>query len=621
MKRPITFFFVLLAFFCLQNSAHAGVKDELKEGNYALFEDARFKLRGNYSASGVYFYERDLNGFNGNLDAWDSYMKDKVPAQTKEIERWFFHEITLEPSVNFFDDAVNFHTKLYAGGYQWTRDFSGTVVYNSYDKPDDEFRSEPINMEKIYLKEAFLEALTPYGLFLVGRLPGNNHGIIYGIKLPPLPNWSFAYGYLKKNEGSYPVIDEKDIFLNNMDTRYFDDYQDRDDQTIHLLSARFDNEQGLKFGFTGAQAIGGSHSPKFTELDVTKLMFKLDYNKSNWHIHLFACYTDAMIARLTKNFDWTGEYDESGDKIYEHPSGTLLQTLIDTVGDTVEMLDKDRYAIPTLQVDDIRIKPGVSFAGNIAYDISKLTPEIGFLYAPGGKKWYEGNHSIPDDEDLPGNSSEKKVLKDYLLNEIEDKYFSLISPFGMVRLSLNGIDEFSYHNMKAVKFGGTYRINDKLEFFGQVLRAWRTDVSYFEKDYWDSFFITYTYPTRLTYLANELNNAQAYELPVVLQLNDVTYHQKVDDLIGTEYDARLTWFAKPGLEISIIGAFFQMGGFYRDILTPKKYVRQMVYRDNSLDKTASLGNPETIYGPYQGSKEYDPADAWTLQLKFEFKFQ
>ena len=38
-----------------------------QEGNYALFKDAKFYLRGDYQLNGVYYSQRDMNGNDGNI--------------------------------------------------------------------------------------------------------------------------------------------------------------------------------------------------------------------------------------------------------------------------------------------------------------------------------------------------------------------------------------------------------------------------------------------------------------------------------------------------------------------------------------------------------------------------
>ena len=499
------FGFIVFIIFIITAPLSAGVFDTPQKGNFALFEDATVKLRGNFQTTGVYFYERDLNGYDGDHEVWDAYEKKYIPDQTKEIEAYMYHEFTLKPSLNFFDDTINLHAEVEGGGYMWSNDYSSVTYPSTYDPPDNEFPAQPIDNEKLKVKASFLEALTPVGLFLVGRLPNSIHGVMWGLKFSSLPRWSFVLGYAKKNEGGYNLIDELGVFYSYLDTRYKDNYQDRDDETMYIFSSLFDDPNGFKSKLILANVVGGSKSPSFTELYVRTAKLYLDYTKHNWHMHFYFSYMDAMIAKLTEN-----------------QSGELMQLLIDTVGNTVEMLDPVRYRKPSTEVEDIVIDPGLTLAGNISYDLSRFTPEVGFLYTPGGDRWYKASHTLPDDEDPPGNSSEKKILKDYLLNEIEDEYFTLTSTFGMLQKSTDGLDEFSYQNMKAIKAGGTWHINDKLDLFGQVLSAWRTDVTYFEKEYWDTFFLCYAYPKRLSYSANAANTDEAMTLPVILQLADET---------------------------------------------------------------------------------------------------
>lgn len=602
----IVFWVVLIGLSGISGLGQASVFDKPLEGNYAWYKDSVFKLKGNFTTSGVYFYERDLNGYNGNAEKWDEYEKKDIPTQTKEIEAFMYHEFKLKPSLHFHDSTINLHSEIEGGGYMWSSDYSSTVYSHAYDPPNNEYESTPIDMEKLKVTATFLEALTPIGLFLVGRLPNDIHGFFYALKFPVLPNWSFMTGYVKKNEGGYGLIDELGAFYSYEDTGYKDDYQDRDDLDLYIGAALFNNQKGFESKLMLVQGVGGSQSPKFTDLDVKNAMLFMDYNRNNWHMHFYFSYMKAMIAKLTKD---------------QNPNGELLNLLIDNVSETIDMLDPERYQKPNVKLHDITVDPGITLGGNICYDVGKWTPEAGFLYVPGSNRWYKGNHKVPYDEDPPGNSSEKKILKDYLLNEIEDKYYLLTSTFGTLQICINGIDEFSFQNLKAIKAGGTFHITDKLDWFGQVLGAWRTDVSYFEKEYWDTFFLNYIYPRRLSSSGNDSNTDKTLSLPIILQQTGETYHQKVDPYIGTEFDTRLTWFVKEGLDISLIAAYFKMGGFYEDIMTPKNYTRQMVTYDAASGAIKSEGNLDILTGPYLGAEAHDPADAWTLQLKFEFRFQ
>ena len=41
-----------------------------QEGNFALFKKARLYLRGDFQLNGVYYHDRDINGYNGDQEKW-----------------------------------------------------------------------------------------------------------------------------------------------------------------------------------------------------------------------------------------------------------------------------------------------------------------------------------------------------------------------------------------------------------------------------------------------------------------------------------------------------------------------------------------------------------------------
>ncbi len=56
-------------------------------------------------------------------------------------------------------------------------------------------------------------------------------------------------------------------------------------------------------------------------------------------------------------------------------------------------------------------------------------------------------------------------------------------------------------------------------------------------------------------------------------------------------------------------------------MTPKPYDIQWVDADKETGEFRLVGNPETFYGPYLAANTYKTEDAWSVRLKFNFKFQ
>jgi hypothetical protein len=157
-----------------------------------------------------------------------------------------------------------------------------------------------------------------------------------------------------------------------------------------------------------------------------------------------------------------------------------------------------------------------------------------------------------------------------------------------------------------VRAGATYHVSDKWEFFGQLFPAWRTNTKYFKKDYWDMFPLMYA-----------LNNQTETTVPFVFKRTDTQYYKNIDNFLGLEIDGRLTYKLFDGLDVSLLGAYFKTGDFYKDVLTPKPYVAQVV----NTTTLAPVGSPYELKGPYVGADAFELSDAWTIQFKVDFKWK
>ncbi len=599
MKLALKLELFIAACFLLTGTAMAGKLNTPKPGNFELFKDADFSLQADFQASGVFFSERDLNGFNGTDTRLDTISGEKLRTQTNEIEMWMYHELTLNPSIEFYDGTIGLHMELYTGGYVWEND----VPNRLYTKTIGGIEYVAYDYEKFFVKGVYLEAVTPIGFFLIGRIPPNMHGFGWGMAVPQLPDWSFVFMYSAKNEGTSSNIDEKRNSDLYTDTVKSIDYRDRDDQTILGFTARYNNNDGLKVAIIAGGVIGGSKHTSFNDLMLYKPACTVNYDKDNLHVFTTIGMTYGLFAPLSSN-----------------ETGKLLDTLNNTIAGTTAVIDpgRDMYREFHVDIEDLSWKPGISFGANVRYDTGDYSPEIGLVYLTGADHYYDANQFLDRNLEPEGNRT-KEILKSYLFSEIEDKYRPLIATFATDMAMNHNLDAYSYHNMTAIKLGTTYRLNPRFKFYGQVLAAWRENVKFFEKDYWDLFSISYLYPDRLRTFIDD-SGIETMELPLVFQNADVDYYQKVDPFLGYEVNGKFTYLVKKGLEIALIGAYFKPGDFYQDILTAKQYTVQWINFQSSTGNIDPL-QFKPLYGPYLGADEFQLKDAYTVQLKFEFKFQ
>ncbi len=588
-----------------------------KKGNFALFKDAKFHLRGDYQINAVQYNERDLNGINGNDYYWDGspYENDDQNwyrrSQTNEIEAWIYHDLTLKPSIEFNGGLVNFHAELYNGGYMWETAFPDVVETQRVFVAGN-FEQSTMDYQKIKLQSAFIELVTPLGMILAGQLPKDFlglHGFVYGMGLPSLPQWNFALAYGKIAEGYNKYASEHEWGIDFWDTQNDHDYQDKDDLTMYGLMAMYDNSETLTGQIVLGKLLGGSGAWAWSNTNITAIAGTFEYNKNNFHL------TTILQSRFG-----------DGSPLTSNEEGKAIKRVYTLMNNTIANVLGLENARPT-QVfpKDIVIDPGVAFFSLASYDMGKYTPELGLMYITGGDRWYKGSQQLSRSFEPEGNRTPRPYLKAYLLNEIEDKYFPLISTFATAG-SPGETEASSYQNMTSIKVGTEYRINKYFKLFSQVLAAWRTDVAYYEEDYWDMFFLTYGKP--FAYYETNDDFTKQRVGATVIQRRNVDYHQDIDPFLGIECNGKLTWLVRPGVELSFIGAFFKPGQFYEDILTPKEYYLQW----SVLVDGASASQPypgkqlEYIYGPnfsvpHEGEDGFKMANAWTAQLKLDFKFQ
>jgi len=589
----------------IKEKVSGSVLDPPKEGNYALFRNAKFHLKGDFQINSVFYSERDVNGYNGNDKKWDSVKELDVRTQTNEVEAFMYHDLTLKPVIEFNDGMVFLHMSLYHGGFMYEMDYPNVVYDNK--SPTKDFLQSRLDYQKLIVESVFLEMITPAGIIAAGIFPDeilgiNLNGLIYGIGLPKYPNQTFAFAYGIKSEGYNKYAFEHPEGIYYTDTQNDDNYQDKDDQTVFAFLLMYDNKDTLKGKIQLARARGGSGSPTYEDLRVNSLSGELDYHKDKLKIYARYDIRQGPIVPFTKN-------DE----------GKILKQIPDIFNTVLAQVDAngEQYRTLNFNVEDLEIPFGISFFAMASYDMGRYTPEAGFLYTSGGSKWYEANHFMDRSFEPEGNRTPRPYMKAYLLNEIEDKYHPLISNFATYVMPRD-TEVMSYQNMTAFKIGTKYRISEHFELFTQALAAWRSNVKYYEEDYWDVFMLSYFYFNLRSYSAPD--GTKRTLVPALVSLQNVDYHQKVDPFLGMEFNGKLTWFARQGLEISLIGAYFKTGGFYEDLLTPKKYLLQKATIDENVN-VQLVGNPSIFYGPNESTNTYKPTDAWTAQLKFDFKFQ
>ncbi|MCD6569110.1 MAG: hypothetical protein J7L53_00215 [Deltaproteobacteria bacterium] len=584
MKFTYRFYLVLILFVVLPGLAFA-VDD------FFNYKDVKFHLKGDYQAYGKYFHERDLNGYNGNATGTNPITGQPIKLQTDKTERWLEHELRLYPWI-VFNDKLEFHMRLDVGKYIFQSDYADriyttneTCVFsNDVTRVRDDY-------EKLRVEEAYLQMITPVGLFVVGRFEDGNHGIVYGIQLPQIPKWTFAIAWNKKNEGK---LDYEKPYINYPNTPQMD-YLDRDDQDeARVITIWEDKDKGISSEQWLDFRIGASHSGA-KNMHICMPQWELKYNKDGKHLLAYFGTGMGKIAELTK-------MSEAND----------IREIVSMGKMVASSLHPAEWEYPTIKVKDLGPPDGLinamGFGAIGSYDIGKFSPEFGLGYMSGAET-YDDIDAFMWDEFEPQGYRTPRHIKSLLLGEIEDKYYPVIAT--LATQEAYDQDDICFHNMSFVKAGTTYRITDKWEVFGQALAAWRTNTKYYEKEYWDFFPLMYALNNMTTNAAGETM------VPFVFKKKDTRYYQSIDNFLGLEIDGRLTYKLFDGLDVSLLGAYFSPGDFYKDVLTPKPYIVQWV----NADTAAPVDSSFPITGPYCAASRFSLEDAWTVQLKVDFKWE
>lgn len=557
--------------------------------DFVAWKDVQFKLKGDYEAYGKYFKERDINSYNGNATAIDPLTGEERRIQTDKVEAWMQHELRLYPSI-VFNDKLQFNMRLDVGKYLFQSDAQDRLytINETTVLPDDTIRVKD-DYEKMRVEEAYLQMITPVGLFIIGRFNEGNHGLVYAIQLPQVPGWTFAIAWNKKNEGK---LDSEEPWLDYLNTPQVD-YMDRDDLDEIRVVTVYESEDKSLYSEQWVDFRLGRSQATAKGLEIALPQWKFEYNKDNLHWKHAVAVGFGTLAEITKT-----------------STGADLQALIDN-GKTLIVLNPALYDFPDFPVKDFgACKPwynSTSIYFTAGYDIGKATPELGIGRCTGADE-YNGINGFWWEETEPEGYRTPRNFKTLLIGEIENKYFPLLSTIATNQAFDQ--NDIAFHNMTFGRIGCTYRMSDKWELYSQVFSAWRTNTTFFKRQYWDFFPIQYA-------LANMSENSAGETIvPFVFQRKDTQYSTDVDNYLGTELNTRVTYKLFPGLDVSLLGAYFFAGDFYEDVLTPKPYVVQKV----NTDTLASDGPPFDIKGPY-GFNRFDLQDAWTLQLKIDFKWQ
>jgi hypothetical protein len=195
-----------------------------------------------------------------------------------------------------------------------------------------------------------------------------------------------------------------------------------------------------------------------------------------------------------------------------------------------------------------------------------------------------------------------------LLGEVEDKYFNAL--VNLATKEAFDQNDICFNNMTLGRLGAKYRFADKWELMGQAVVAWRSNVKFFEDEYWSSFPVNYA-------LWFQYTDSNGHEIvPFVFMKDNVQYKTNVSPYLGTELTGWLTYNLFNGLDVSLIGSYFWAGDFYQDTLTPKPYLVQWL---DTTDPSTAV-KQYTIYGPNLGADQFDLTNAWTVQFKIDFKF-
>ncbi|MEA2102096.1 MAG: hypothetical protein U9P80_05925, partial [Thermodesulfobacteriota bacterium] len=452
MKRSVFVAVFLMCFFYANNV--------LAVDNYAVFKDVEFHLKGDYEAYSKHFNERDINSYNGNRtvdsDGNAAWRPEGTHVQTDERESWLEHELRLYPRV-VFNENLEFNMRMDAGDYIFSSDYGNYVA----DVDDSSIHDN----EKLRVEEAFVQMITPVGLFVAGRFEGGNHGIVWGIQLPQLPEWTFAVAWNKKNEERHdyetPTYDYMAPETQQLD------YLDRDDQNEFRFVTIYEDKD---MGFRSQQWLDlrwGASKSSAKNMRIYLPQWEMEYNKDN--LHLFGQFGMGFgtLAELTKMSLATDINELQGQ-------ATLLSS----------ELQSRHLSFPSIVVKDLGPEDGKSivFDAFCIYDIGTISPEVGVGYTTGADHYNQINAFWWDDLNPHGYRTPRRI-KTLLIGEVEDKYYPILATLA-TREAFDQ-DDVCLQNMTWLKAGATWRFAEKWKLFGQGFAAWRTNTTYFERDYWD----------------------------------------------------------------------------------------------------------------------------------------
>ncbi len=606
----------------------------------SFFKKVKFACPGDFQASGVYFSERDINAYNGRQCEWSYFDGELKRTMTSEIEAFMYHDLKLNPRLEFANGKVALHMQFENGGYMWEWMFPDyhiekEVIFGTY-----ETKTYTVDTTSLKMTAIALEVVTHFGYCMVGKLPDplmGMPGIVFGLPIPIPPfgryeGGAFALIYSKLGEGMIWDDDRKAWEAwgwNRVEVQNADGYKDGDDATMMGIGGG-----GIVSIFGGTLILGGAYgaiqggneSEVYLGMDIrlaggaaifmrdsiTPPILNIEINKPKV-LAFGGCLYGPVL-------DW-GPDSYAGWLI--DSAGTMVGE-IKTLLDPADTLFHPQYAFEELLGNTlIDLDPTWLFASKVSGEVGKFTPDACVIYTQGTGESWQIPMIIPRILfNSKGNETPRGMLGSYLLSEVEDKYFNLVGtiPLTFFEIGFQGVDMFS-SNMTAIKAGSGYRMSKHFSIYGAALAAWRNDVDYYKKNYWNNFFLVDTFGS-VKIFNNEENNVRTIETTAYLQLLDVDYWEEdIDKFLGVEFNTKFVYHAYEGLEISFIAAYFHPGGFYEDILTPKRYAKVVA---NLSDITGEIGingeSFEPVYGPYTQSMFFELTDAYTLQLKFDLKW-
>ncbi len=604
MRLNYKFLVVLFALMFISSNAMA--VNEAAQWNW---KDVKVGLEGNYQMFGKYFNERDINSYDGNQkpsynispppsqDIIDNppYNGAAINGQTDKIEAWLENELFLVPSIAF-TDKLTFQARLDIDYLIFSSDDNTKTLYDPIDQGNGYvLYSKKKADQEIRLTEAFVQMITPVGLFVAGRFNDGSNGLVWAAQFDEaLPGWTFAVAWNKKAEQKY-YYEDPDVPYYNPNTRN-GDYLDRDDMDeIRVVTIYEKPDKTLKSEQWLDFRLGASKSAA-TNMRICMPQWKFNYNKGNLHYSHGLGTGLGTLAEITKSSigDDLKALMDNGNA--QAPPGYSFPSYI----------PGSAHYLPIKDMGPVEGKVGIALF-DVSYDIGKVTPFATAVYTTGITHWTEINGFLWDEYNPKGYRT-PSMLNMILIGEVEDKYFNVL--VNIATKEAFDQNDICLNNMTLGRLGARYHFARKWEFQGQAVAAWRSNVKYFEDEYWSSFPINYA-------LWFQYTDYQGHSIvPFVFMDNSVKYTTNVSPYLGTELTGFLTYNLFPGLDVSLIGSYFWAGDFYKDTLTPKPYLVKW------LDTTAVDPDVKeyTIYGPNLSADKFELTNAWTVQFKIDFKF-